>query len=62
LSNTYESLSKILLSRLTPYTEVITENIQRGFRLNSSTTNHIFCLLQIQEKKGNTMRRFISFL
>jgi hypothetical protein len=50
MSPTYKILSNILLSRLTPYAEEITGDHQCGFRLNKSTTNHIFCILQILEK------------
>jgi sorting nexin-29 len=44
-------LSNILLSRLIPYAEEIMGYYQCGFRRNSSTTDHIFCILQIFEKK-----------
>jgi hypothetical protein len=47
----YKSLSNILLSRLTPYAEEIIGDHQRGFRHNRSTTDHIFFILQILEKK-----------
>jgi sorting nexin-29 len=46
-----EILSSILLSRLSPYTDKIIEDHQCGFRRNRSTTNLIFCILQISEKK-----------
>jgi len=51
LSTTYKILSNILLSRLTPYAEDIIGNHQCGFQLNRSTTDHIFCISQILEKK-----------
>jgi len=51
LSNTYTILSSTLLSRLTPYTEEIIGVHQCGFRSNRSTTDHIFCIRQILEKK-----------
>jgi sorting nexin-29 len=51
LSPTYTILSNILLSRLTPYAEEITEDHQCGFRCNSSTTGHTSCIHQILEKK-----------
>jgi hypothetical protein len=51
LSTTYEILSNILLSRLTPYAEEIIWEHQCGFRRNRSTTDHIFCISQIVEKK-----------
>ena len=50
-STTYIILSNILLSRLTPYAEEIIGDHQGGFRLNGSTTAHIFCVRQILEKK-----------
>jgi len=40
-----------LLSRLIPYTQEIMGNHQCGFRRNRSTTDHIFCIRQILEKK-----------
>jgi hypothetical protein len=51
LSPTYKILSNILLSRLTPYAEEIIGDHQCGFRRNRSTTNHIFSIHQILEKK-----------
>jgi len=51
LSAMYEILSNILLSRLTAYAEEIIRNYQCGFRRNRSTTDHIFCIRQILEKK-----------
>jgi sorting nexin-29 len=51
LSTTYKILSNILLSRLTPYAEEITGEHQCKFRRNRSTTDHMFCIPQIQEKK-----------
>ena len=44
-------LSNILLSRLIPYAEEITGDHQCKFRHNRSTTDHIFCIRQILEKK-----------
>jgi len=44
-------LSNILLSRLIPYAEEVTGDHQCGFRRNRSTTDHIFCIRQILEKK-----------
>ena len=44
-------LSNILLSRLTQYAEEITGDNQCGFRLNRSSTDHIFCFPLILEKK-----------
>jgi hypothetical protein len=51
LSTTYKILSNILLSRLTPYAEEIIGEHQFGCRRNRSTTDHIFCIRQILEKK-----------
>jgi sorting nexin-29 len=47
----YKIVSNILLSRLTPYAEEIIGDHQCGFRPNRSTTDHIFSILQILEKK-----------
>ena len=46
----YKILSNILLSRLIPYAEETVGDHQCGFRCRS-TTDHIFCILQILEKK-----------
>ena len=51
LPTTYKILSNILLSRLVPYAEDVIGDYQCGFRLNRSTTDHIFCICQILEKK-----------
>jgi len=51
LPNTYNILSNILLSSLIPYAEKIIGDHQCGFRRNRSTTDHIFCIRQILEKK-----------
>ena len=51
LPTTYKLLSNILLSRLPPYAEEIVGDYQCGFRCNRSTTDHIFCIHQILEKK-----------
>ena len=45
---TYKILSNILLSRLIPYAKEI---IGCGFQCNRPTTDHIFCICQILEKK-----------
>jgi len=44
-------LSNILLSRLIPYAKEIIGDYQCGFRRNRSTTDHIFCIRQVLEKK-----------
>ena len=51
LPTTHKILSNILLLRLTPYAEEVTGDHQCGFRHNRSTTDHIFCIRQILEKK-----------
>ena len=51
LPTTYTILSNILLSRLSRYTEEITGDHQCGVRCNRSTTDHMFCIRQILEKK-----------
>ena len=51
LPTTYKTLSDILLSRLTPYAEEIIGDHKCWFRRNKSTTDHIFCIRQILEKK-----------
>ena len=48
---TYKILSIILLSMLTAYAEEIIGGHQCGFRRKRSTTDHIFCVRQILEKK-----------
>jgi len=63
LPTTYKILSNILLSKLTPYAEEIIEDHQCGFRRNRATTDSIFCIRQILEKKnGNAMKQCISSL
>jgi len=47
----HKMLSNILLSRLFPYAEEVIGDHQCGFRRNRSTTDHIFCIRQILEKK-----------
>ena len=47
----YRILSNILLFKVTPYTEEVIGDHQCGFRRNRSTTDHIFCIRQILEKK-----------
>ena len=51
LPTTYKILSNILLSTLTPYAEEIIGDHECGFRRNRSTTDHIFCIRHILEKK-----------
>jgi len=60
---TYTIFYNILLSRLIPYAEEVIGDHQCGFRHNRSTTDHIFCIRQILEKKnGNKMKQCISSL
>ena len=47
LPNTYKILSNFLLSRLIPYAQKIIGDHQCGFRRNSSTIHHIFCIGQM---------------
>jgi hypothetical protein len=51
LSTSYKILSNILLSRLSPYVDEIIGDHQCGFRCKRSTTDQIFCICQILEKK-----------
>jgi len=51
LPTTYKILSNILLSRLIPYAEEIIRDHQCRFWHNSSTTDRIFCIHQILDKK-----------
>jgi hypothetical protein len=62
LPTTYNILSSILPSRLTVYAEEIIGNHQFGFRRNRSTTDHIFCIRQIPEKKGNKTKQCVISL
>jgi hypothetical protein len=61
----YKTLSNMLLSRLIPYAEEIIGDHQCGFRRNGSTTDHIFCIRQILEKKWEYIKalhqHFIGF-
>ena len=62
LANYVQNISTILLSRLTPYAEEIIGDHQCGFRRNGSTTDHVFCIRQILEKKmGNGIIKFLFF-
>jgi len=51
LPTTYKILSHILLSRLIPYAKEIIGDPPCGIRSNRSTTDHIFCIRQVLEKK-----------
>jgi hypothetical protein len=48
LSTSYKILSNILLSKLSPYTDEIIGGHQCGFQRNSSTSDQMFCIHQIQ--------------
>jgi hypothetical protein len=54
LPTTYKILPYVLLSRLIPYAEEILGDHQCGFRRNMSTSDHIFRIRQILEKKMGT--------
>jgi hypothetical protein len=49
-STSYKTLSKILLSRLSPFKDEIIGDHQCGFRHNRLTANQIFCIRRILEK------------
>jgi hypothetical protein len=51
LSTPYRILSNILLSKLSPHVDKIIGNHQCGFRHNRSSSDQIFCIHQILEKK-----------
>jgi hypothetical protein len=51
LSTSYNILSNILLSRLSPYIDEIIGDHQCGFQCNRSTTDQIFSIRQILERK-----------
>jgi hypothetical protein len=51
LSTSYKFFSSILLARLTPYADEIIGYHQCGFRRNRSTTDQIFYIRHILEKK-----------
>ena len=60
LSSTYKILSSILLSRLTPYAKEILGDHQHVFHPNRSSADHIFCIHQILDKNGNTVKQCFS--
>jgi hypothetical protein len=65
LSTAYKILSNILLARLTPYVNEVIGDHQGGFCRNRSTTDQIFYIRQILEKKweynGAVHQLFINF-
>jgi len=50
LPTTYNILSNILVSTLTPDVDEITGDYQCGFRRNKSTMDQVFCIRHILEK------------
>ena len=59
----YKILSNILLSRLIPYADEFIGDHQCGLQRNRSTTDHIFCIRQILEKKweyNETVRQLFT--
>jgi hypothetical protein len=65
LSTAYKILSNTLLARLTPYIDEAIGDHQCGFCCNISTTNQIFYIQQILEKKweynGTVHQLFVDF-
>jgi hypothetical protein len=65
LPTSYKMFSNIILSRLIPYADEIIGEHQCGFRRNRSTTDQIFYIRQILEKKweysGAVHQLFIDF-
>jgi hypothetical protein len=65
LSTSYTILSNILLARLIPYADEIIWDHQCGFQGNGSTTDQIFYIWQVLEKKweynGTVHQLFIDF-
>jgi hypothetical protein len=65
LPTSYISLSNIILSRQIPYADEIIGDRQCGFRRNRTTTDQIFYIRQILEKKweynGTVHQLFIDF-
>jgi hypothetical protein len=59
LSTSYKMLSNILISRLGQYIDEIIGDHQCGFRRNRSTTDQIFCIHQILEKKSQLIINII---
>jgi hypothetical protein len=51
LSTSYKIVFNIFLSRLSPYIDEVIGDHQCGFRRKTSTTDKIFCIRQILEKK-----------
>ena len=62
LPTTHKILSKILLSKLTTYSEVINGDHRYGFRSNRSTTDHLFRIYLMLEKKWDYNEAVHQFL
>jgi hypothetical protein len=66
LQNSYNILSNVLPSRLTPYADEIIRDHQGGFRRNRSTSDPIFYIRQTLEKEleyiGIAHQLFINFV
>jgi hypothetical protein len=62
LSTTYNILSNVLLSRLTPYVEEIIGDHHCGFRHNKSILIIHTAFVIYLRKNGNTMEQCISYL
>jgi hypothetical protein len=65
LSDSYNILSRILLSSLIPYADEIIGDHQCGFRRKRSTTDQVICIRKILEKKwqyyGRVHHLFMNF-
>jgi hypothetical protein len=59
---TYKIVSNVLLARLTPSVSEVIGDHQCGFCLNRSTTDQIFYIRQILEKKLEYNGAVISYL
>jgi hypothetical protein len=66
LSISYKIVSNILLLRLSPYVGEIIGDHQCGFQCNTSTTDQIFCICQVLEKKWEynetVLHLFLDFI
>ena len=62
LPSTYKILSKILLSRLTPYTEEIIGIMSVGFDITGQLLIMHYAFIKYLRKNGNTMKQCISYL
>jgi hypothetical protein len=62
LSASYTTSNNVILSWSIPYIDEIIGDHQCGFRRNRSTTDQVFCIRQMLEKKnGSTMRQYIRY-